>query len=230
MNGKKNMPLKMYEELTGRYICKHGPIYLDGNHLVRSSIVLNIDFVPQEEFADSGNVQVWHDLGAVIDKVPIKEGADTIWCIDELNTEGKYVVIGYFKDVDIHSTYRGDLSGAVINFNAFQALMAGHHRVSLPVGMLLFVSFFVFGYLIFSQQKLSEVLATPIVRNKLWLRIGQRTLVALCSWIGFSLYLSILCVLTYVFLGEVYDIFITSTMFWAINVIVKLKYKYCHEH
>ncbi|MBQ9672808.1 MAG: hypothetical protein IJV34_08150 [Prevotella sp.] len=115
------------------------------------------------------------------------------------------------------------MSGATINFNAYQALMAGHHRMSILVGLLLFASFFVFSYLILSRQKLSEALTNQASLGMKWQRAAKRALVAMCSWIGFSTYLSILCVVTYALIGEVYDILLTATLFDIVNILVRLK-------
>ena len=57
-------------------------------------------------------------------------------------------------------------------------------------------------------------------KSHLW-RSRMIALSALCSWIGYSLFLSMLCILTYTFLGEVYEIFITSTMFYLLSLAVK---------
>lgn len=208
-NGISSMPLIMYENTTKHKVKDGGFFYIDewedGWRLARKSVVLNIDYIPKEND--------WVRLGDLlynnrIDYVPVK---------------GKYIVIGSSKEADVHATYRGPVSGAVINLNAFKALMEQHHWVSQPLGILLFITFFFFSYLILSEQKLSDVLASSLITYNKWLRIVQRVLILLCSWIGFSLFLSLLCVFTYCFMHEVYDIIVTSTMFWVIKKCVKLK-------
>jgi len=196
-----SMPLRMYEDITKRHIKKFGPIYWDG-WLARSSIVLNLNYKPIK----------WRNLG--VDFLYNNE-------IEKLPTKNKYIIIGSSKN-DLHPTYIDRISGAIINFNAYLALINHHHIVSPTLMLLLFVSFFIFSYLILSKKKLSESISMIGPYQNKWLRLTQRILVALCSWIGFSAYLMILCILTYVFLDEVYDIFITSTMFYVFNLIVKL--------
>lgn len=135
----------------------------------------------------------WHNLGVVLrDRV------------DEIYTKNKYIIIGSFDADDLHDTYRGTMYGAIINFNAFRALIAGHHQMSMTLGALLFVSFFIFGYLILCQRKLSDVihLATPSKRGVV--KLGARIAMALCSWLGFSSYLTILCILLMYIGGVIY--------------------------
>jgi len=178
----KSMPLKFYEDSAKRTIERHGIFYTDGCRLARRSIVLNINYIPDDSD--------WMRLGDVL--------YDDM--IGQIETKGKLIVIGSSKESDVHATYRGPVSGAVINLNACKALLAGHHEVSLMLGVLLFVSFFIFSYAILSHQ-------------------------SVCSWGSFSLFLSVLCILTYCFMDEVYDIFITSTAFWIIKKIVNFKDK-----
>ena len=124
--------------------------------------------------------------------------------IDSEPTKGKLIVIGSSKENDIHATYRGPIAGAIINLNAYKALMDGHHIVSLPFFLLLFISFFLFSYSILSQG-------------------------TFCTWGNFSIYLTILCIITYCLLDEVYDIFITSSVFWLIKKMIKIKIKIRNE-
>ena len=200
-----SMPLKLYEEITNRRVQNKWFFYNESWKLARSSIVLKLNYLP----AKSKWLKLESDLlyGDEIDRLPIKD---------------KYIVIGSCAN-DEHATYRGLVSGAIINFNAYMALISGHHIVSPFLIIILFISFFVFSYLILSRKTLKESLEQSGLHKNKWIRIIQRLLVLLCSWIGFSLYLSILCILTYVLLDEVYDIFITSTVFSFINLIVKLK-------
>ncbi|MCK8621043.1 CHASE2 domain-containing protein [Prevotella sp. E13-27] len=206
-----SMPLKMYEDITKRHISSHGFLYTENGRLVRTSLVLNLDYIPYDA--------EWFNLGN-----------DLLYgnAIDRLKTKKKYIIIGS-SGMDMHATYRGRVPGAIINFNAYQALMNNHHVVSPTLAIILFISFFIFSYLILSRKKISESLAKRKLQKNKWLRLMQRMLVAFCSWMGFSLYLSVLCITTYVFLDEVYDIFVTSTVFYIINLIVKLSDNISYE-
>lgn len=207
-----SIPLRMYKDITKREINRHGliyPIYTD-RFLARKSIVLNLNYIPDsQEWLKLGNDILYRDA------------------INNISTKDKYIIIGSAEN-DMHATYCGRISGAIINFNAFQALLKKHHIISPTLMIVLFVSFFIFSYLILSRRKLSESLVLRKSCQSKCMLIIRRILIALCSWIGFSTYLSILCILTYVYLEEVYDIFITSSAFYLINITVKSIHYYCY--
>ena len=209
-----SLPLKMYEEMTGRSVNRHGFIYTDGWKLVRKSIVLTYDVNVSEPYDESGQKN-WYYLGADILGDENQQGV--LWIMPEL-TKNKYIVIGAFQGDDIHSTYVGDVAGPIINFNAYLSLLNGHHAVSLTLLIVLYIAFFVLAYLTLTRQNLHE-LTTGIVNKK-----PKRFIVfisMLCTWIGYSLFLLFLCLTTYLILGEVYDIFITSTLFYLLHLAVK---------
>ena len=200
----KSMPFVMFEDVFKSKIRKHWLFYTDDSgRLARRTIVLNLDYLPKPS--------AWRKIGT-----------DILYAdrIKSLITKDKVVVIGSAK-ADLHATYRDRVSGAIINLNAYQALKDGHHIVSPPVILLLAISFFVFSYLILSQRTLSDSLSVKNFHKNKWVRLLQLALNSLCSWLGFSLFLTALCVITYSVLHEVYDIFVTSTLFYIIKKIVK---------
>lgn len=212
-----SLSLKMYKDMTGRTIRKHWIIYTDGWRLVRKSIVLTFDINAKSAYNEEGE-KVWYYLGA--DILGNNEGNGLLYEIPDL-VKGKYVAIGAFQGDDNHSTYIGSVCGTLINLNAYFSLLHNHHVVSISLVIIMFLAFFVLAYLTLTRQDLRG-LADDITQkqNYRW-RTRMRTLSALCSWIGYSLFLTILCILTYVFLGEVYEIFITSTMFYLLSLAVK---------
>lgn len=231
-DSQPSLPVKMYEEVSGRRIEKHGIFYTD-RQLVRSSIVLTFGLTAAQAYADNGQ-KIWYNLGADLldDPLPGPDGSangsadgDTdglLFRQPEL-TRNKYIVIGAFQGDDTHTTFRGDVAGAVINFNAFISLLNGHHLVSLTLAALLFAVFFLLSYLTLSRQRLQDLTGrlAASARNRL-LRRALGALSLLCTWVGYSLFLSLLCIATYLTLGEVYDIFITSTLFYGLHLAVAL--------
>lgn len=203
-----SMALKMYEDCTKQSVKKCGPIYHDGWHLARSSVILDYNYIPLD----------FYDLGCCWNKM---EGSSTLM-IDIWKSTGKYILIGAFEDEDIHSTHIGPMPGIAINFNAFLALQKKHHHVSITLGIILLFVFFTLSYLIFSQRELCKSLATIHFSSTRWIRVLQRILMLVCSWIGFTMVLSVICLLTYLCIDEVYDILATSTLFGIFNVMVKL--------
>ncbi len=90
----------------------------------------------------------------------------------------------------------------------------------------MFFAFFLLAYLTLARQDLRGLADDMTQKHNYRWRTRMMTLSALCSWIGYSLFLTILCILTYVFLGEVYEIFITSTMFYLLSLAVKYTDKF----
>ena len=213
----KSLPLKIYEDMTGRTIRKHGFVYTDGWRLVRKSIVLTFDVNAKSAYNEEGE-KVWYYLGA--DILGNEEERGLLYEMPEL-TKNKYVAIGAFQGDDSHSTYIGSISGTMINLNAYFSLLHNHHVMSITLVIILFCAFFVLAYLTLTRQDLTGLADAMTKKQNYRWRTRMITLSALCSWIGYSLLLTILCILTYVFLGEVYEIFVTSTMFYLLSLVVK---------
>ena len=176
LNGKKSLPLKMYEDLTGRTINRYGVFYTDKT-LVRSSVFLTYDFV---------DCDYRHNLNE-----------------EDLDAENKYVLIGDFEE-DVHSTYVGELPGVIINFDAYLALIKGHHKIKGGMVVILFVAFFLLAYQTLTQSKFT------------WLFM----------WIGYPVFLTILCFVVYCLYNEVYDILITTSLFYLMKTIVECVREY----
>jgi hypothetical protein len=213
-----SMPLRMYEDITGRTIKRHWFLYTDGWKVVRKSVILAFDVNVNTPYNEEGEKN-WYNLGA--DLLGNDEEKGLLYELPEL-TKGKYIAIGAMTEDDMHSTYLGKMPGLVINMDAFLALMNGHHVVSWLLTLIMYVAFFILTYLTLTQQSLNEV-AQNIGTKK-----HQRHLMllsALCTWIGYSMFLTILCISTYLLLGEIYDIFITSTLFYFLHLAVKHKDK-----
>ena len=212
-----SLPLKMYKDVTGRTISKHCLLYADGWKLVRKSIVLTFDIYANSSYNEEGE-KVWYYLGA--DILGNEEERGLLYELPEL-TKDKYIAIGAFQGDDNHSTYIGSVCGTLINLNAYFSLLHNHHVISISLVFILFFAFFVLSYLTLTRQDLRGFTDSMTQKHSYRWRTRMMTLSALCSWIGYSLFLTILCILTYVFLGEVYEIFITSTMFYMLSLAVK---------
>lgn len=178
-NGKKSLPLKMYEDLTGQTISCHG---IFDKALVRSSVFLTYDF-REYNFKKFGL-----EKRGLLNKISKRNYA-----------KDKYVLIGDYKE-DIHSTYIDDkMPGVIINFNAYLALSKGHHRINGWLIFLLFAAFFLLVHQTLIQSKFT------------WLFM----------WIGYPLYLTIICFAVYYFFNEVYDILIVTSLFYLLKTVVE---------
>lgn len=227
---ERSMPLKMYEEITGRHIKDYGLFALDGYKLVRTSIMLPFELRCDSAYTQNGE-KTWYNLGMDLLGCSYKFGNDSIQGNDELYsnpdlTRGKYIVIGAFSSGDMHYSYLENQPGSAILFNAFLALLHQHHVLSWGVFLLLFVAFFILSYLILGQKTLSVAIAGLDVGNNSVLKAGQKTLNVIVSWIGYSMFLTILCIITYIWMGEVYDVFFTATLFQLLSIVIKLIRKF----
>lgn len=229
VDGQESMPLKMYRDMTGRKIEDHRFFSTDGHWLVRESIVLPFELRCDSAYTQDGE-KVWYNLGMDLLGSKYLYGNDSIQGTDELYsnpelTKDKYIVIGAFSSGDSHYSYLENQPGPAIIFNAYLSLINGHHFVSYGVMILLAISFFILSYLILGQQTIDEVIAEQVISNTKTGKTIQRVLGIVASWIGYSLFLTILCIITYLWMGEVYDIFITATLFQLISLIVNRIYK-----
>lgn len=201
----------MYEEVTGRKIHKFGFLYFDGWHLARKSAILTFGVLPKQDD--------WDNLGSnILDSCNISK----IWFSS--NVENSYIVIGSMDgNEDMHQTYIGEVSGPVINMNAYLSLMDGHHRVSVCVGLILFFLFFVYAYMLLERKSLTGYfyqVIPPMKNQKATISVG--IIFNLISMIAFSSVMSILCIVIYEVFGEIYDIIITATVFQIIDCGLRL--------
>lgn len=224
--GEKSLPLMMYEDITGRTIKELGPFYWDKG-LARNSIILTYSSVDLEERSYLGGS----------DDYPIEE--------DLKDAKGKYILIGDFVD-DLHNTFLGEIPGTLINFYAFLALFHGHHKIGIGMFFFLFFVFAIpvylkitnyrtpkrFYYFIrknFFVNRIISLLKSFLCKRKknrlfeVFRKILYFSYIILskvfCSWLGYPLYLTIVCLFTYIVFNEAYDIFITTLLFYLLNVI-----------
>lgn len=172
-NGEKSLPLKLYEDSTHQTVISFGPFYFDKG-LIRNSIFITYDFID-------------YDFKYSLDNIDISN----------VETSNKYILIGDYVD-DVHNTYKGNLPGTIINFNAFLTILNGHHRISLWL-VLIMLAFFTY----LSHQTIVESRFT-------WLFM----------WIGYPIYLSILCFIIYFLFNEIYDVLIATSLFYSLKTII----------
>lgn len=204
----KSLPLKMYEANAGHTIKRIGPFYFDRHHLSRKCVVLTF----YNRCIEYGNLGYWVDT--IYDQNTL---IPPLISDPDINVSDKYIIIGSLQGYsDRHNTYLGNLYGPEINFNAYLSLLKGHHRISVFVAFLLFFVFYYFCYKTLYQKRI----VYDYLYNRKWK--GWRYLGICIAWIDYPLLMTIICIFTYVSVGEVYDIFITSLLFWGFDIIVKI--------
>ena len=245
--GKKSLPLKMYEEMTGHTITDHCLFANDGWRLARRSIIPLFVLRCDSSYTQEG-YKVWYNMGMDLLGSTYTYNDTTIKGKVQLydnpalfkgkykdkyqgKYRGKYIVIGAFSGGDMHYSYMESQAGPVILFNAYLSLLHGHHMVSLWLFLLLLLVFFIMAYLILNDLTIEVLLSKlPTPKNPVF-AFFKRYFFIFVSWIGYSLLLSILCIFTYLAMGEVYDIFITATAFQLISMVAaKVKYKNKKSH
>lgn len=128
-DGQRSMPLKMYEEMTGKSIKFDDAITVDEGQYVQTNEILTYNVVWDEELSES----VFYT-----DMIYADSTCNQAFLPDDF--DGKYVLIGDFE-YDKHNTFMGEMPGVLINFNAYVSLVNGHHRLS---HWYLFSLYFVF--------------------------------------------------------------------------------------
>ena len=232
VDGEKSLPLKMYEEITGRHIEHHALFSTDGGKLAMECIIpyfelrYNTGFYQEDEEGSVGSTNTWFNLGADLLGCSYQYG-DSIetgssYLYDEPNlTKGKYVVIGAFDGDDTHYTYMENQPGPIILFNAYLALLHGNHRIPCWGIFLMFCVYFYLAFRIFRRPSVSE--ENKAANNKL--SISRLILANFAkSWVKYSFFLIVLSTITYLSWHVVYDIFITATIFDFIKSSVYFYY------
>lgn len=128
-HGEESVALRMYRDIDGGYIHRHGPFYSSRHRLCRNAQFLQIPpFVMQNMRED--NTLRYPYLGVHI----------LGWYTDEelqQMVKGKVILIGDF-DEERHSTYVGDVPGAMLSFLGWWDLHTGKHLVPVWLIILLY--------------------------------------------------------------------------------------------
>ena len=207
---RPSMPLKMYEDINGGYIHKHGLLYTSNNWLCKNGITLKLPIKLSSEHEESGSMMKYntYHLGAdLLDLVSIAPVADDI--------DGKIVVIGDFKN-DIHDTYAGPQPGSLICLNAYYALVRGDHVLRGEYGgVLLFCIFIAIVYFIVSLACLHGFTLAAVTSNP-WLKI-------VLSFATTNLLFWSIAILAYILpLNYVYVVWIPIAVFSLIDFFVNI--------
>ena len=223
---EKSLPLMMYEkineETTGSQLKKYGPFYFDGCRLAKGCDFLSLDVTANKIFYDDGN-RCWYNLGS--DILGDERDSSFVKLVNYPEMfKGKFIVIGSFqpdgKGDDMVSTFKGPMSGAVINYNAFCSLMDGHHKVSFGITLILYVLFFVVSFIMLGGGGEKEKLQK-------WADSKGKTWSVICflllPWAKSTLLLQLSFVVIYLVLDKVLPLFLISVAFYYLSLFVKLK-------
>lgn len=222
-NGQKSMPLIMYEELNkGTKIKSLGLFHREGGKLIRNSVIQMLDFratTIDEVMNGALPVNVPYDMGVGILGIN-PDGSRQDAYVDNAGwAKDKYILIGDFEG-DIHTTYRGEIPGTVINFNAFLSLMNGQHIVSYTFLVLILLFLYFQSYLILTCQDIFIVTKRFLAGKNLTERVWARVLLKftkVCSILSYPVWSALICIFTFYVFKEVFDIMLTITLFYALK-------------
>lgn len=211
--GKESVALRMHRDLDHGDIRRHGPFYvsyMSEKRLCRNAQYIRIPRAILER--EMGNNQIRYPyLGNQL----FREYSDDE-LIEEMN--GRILIIGDF-DNDLHSTYVGDVPGAMLSFLAWWELHTGKHILSNVFLILMFALYTLISWLLLTpKDKLYEKIPfLKRIKNPVF-----RFLLSLFSW---GLVFWVLQVLLYCFSEISLSIAVPSALFSIFAEFNKFKEK-----
>ena len=231
--GERSLPLIMYENVTGNTISKEGWFYFDQG-LARNSVILTYDNVDIDERAYLGGVEDYTIEDALRDTrgkyVLIGDFVD-----DMHNTflgEVPGTLINYYAYLALLNGHH-KLSVWVILFfivvfaipiylkitdYRFPKWLIEQIRVSTIVCRLESFSVRLSSLIIIALKKALHNHAFTII-SRLYKLILKLLSKLFSSWVGYPLYLTVVCFYTYLVFNEAYDILVTTALYYVLNVI-----------
>ena len=232
IDGETSLPLKMYQEIKGQKIKDHGFFYTEGCRLVKRCDVLTMDVLANSAYSKGGK-KIWYNLGmdlladTIVFKKPnctddiVLSGKNSLYSEPEL-TRDKYIVIGSFNGDDNHATYKGTVSGAVINYNAFRTLMKGGHIIHPCFVGALFLLYFLLSLYCLNIDSIKNKKTKSTHK---WIRVICSVMIWFSSWFGLAMVLTLFCALNYLLFGRTHEVLFTACVFSLLSKcqIKKLK-------
>ena len=201
------MPLRIYEDLTGKTIRKWGPFYFSDGRLCKNAVTLNLPIRVLEDYnLEAPNLleKQYEFLGADI------LAHDSIYPIS-MQLQDKIVIVGDFM-TDVHETYLGPQPGSLICLNAYHALQEGDHYFQWGWALLQFVIYYIVCYFLMSRLTFVKMMPTVILRM-LFLLFGIPSI------------LLVIALIAYVTTGYVYNMYIPTFLYWLYHFINNLYLK-----
>jgi hypothetical protein len=143
-----SVALKMYQDLNGHNITRQGPIYLDGSRLCFNNIFVPVPSGMVTDF-NNDNVEQYMRLGWQMFRY---DSDDQI----RQMLKDKYVIVGDF-DNDIHTTYAGDIPGAMLSLLAYYQVKNGHHHIQIFAEVLILLLFISIIYIMLSDEPIIKI-------------------------------------------------------------------------
>lgn len=208
-NNLPSIPLKMYQDLDGKTISKHGFLYMSNGWLCQNGLTLQFPIKITSDI-DEGDVKMkFNVLQLGVDLIAL----DSITPISN-EIKDKIVVIGDFY-TDVHDTYVGSQAGSIICLNAYYALQRGDHILFGKLGLrLVFYILVAFVYFIMTLYYLTGVSLSSLTES-LWLK-------SIISFGGIGLLYWVMAILGYIFFDTIYNLWIPITFFSVFSFIINI--------
>ena len=212
-NGNETLPYKVFlSEKPEEKLTSYGPFLFHNGRLAWKSLTLRFP------------IKLWNDTKAwdeanMQEKVILNLGADILDMgvdIPEL-VKDKTVVIGDFREDDIHDTYMGKIAGPVININALEALR--NNELEIPWWIVVFLLALYTGitFFVFLSDKYNN-----LINNLLnHIRLRNKFIRYLLSFVGFSVLFAIISGIIYLVSGVDINILLPSLWFTFLYGIKK---------
>ena len=198
------MPLRIYEDLTGKTISQWGPLYFSDGKLCKNAVTLKLPIRVSEDYnLEAPNIleKRYEFLGADI------LAHDSIYPIS-MQLQDKLVIIGDFM-TDVHDTYLGPQPGSLICVNAYNALQQGDHYYNWGWAFILFLLYVVIVYFLMSRISLLKFLPNVYLRM-------------LFAFFSVPTILLVVALIAYLTTGYVFNMYIPSFMYWLYQIIKNL--------
>lgn len=208
-NGQPSIPLKMYQELDGKDITKHGLFYTSDNWICQNGLTLQLPF----KVADELEQEDWRYYYSVIQLGVDLLAVDSIWPVAK-QIKDKIVVIGDFE-IDIHDTYVGPMPGSVICLNAYYALKRGDHIIWGTWGLrLIFYILIAFIYFVTTLLGFNGFSFFTLVQRP-WLK-------TVLSLVKIGVIYWAIAVIGYIFFNTVFNFWLPIVIFSTIEIVKKI--------
>lgn len=214
-SGNETLPYKVFlsERPDGR-LTSFGPFHFHNGRLAWKSLTLRF---PIKLWSDTKT----YDEDNLQEKVILNLGCDILdmgMDIPKL-VDGKIIVIGDFREDDIHDTYLGKIAGPVINVNALEALR--NNQLEIPWGLIVFLFVLYSGttFLIVMPEHYNRIIGSKVSR----LRPKNKFLRYLLSFVGYTAIFSIFAIIIYLSFGIDINVLIPSLWFTLISGIMRYR-------
>jgi hypothetical protein len=202
----KSLPLKMYEDITGKKFINKGILsFVDGKPSFNTIV---IDFkLRYYELLDRNAERMYNivNLGELLrmnDSVFYKA------------VNNKIILIGDYYEKDIHQTLFGKMSGTLILLNVYFTLLNGENLISIGLFLILFLGFFLISTELFSDKSLGE---RKLIAKYTQKKFGKFIL----KYLSYVLYLTILSILTYLIFNIHLNILIIAIYLKSVDSLLK---------